>query len=46
MRSALEKAGNPPEWISVADEGHGFYKEENNIMLYERVEAFLARNLQ
>jgi len=45
MRAALEKAGNTPEWMSVPREGHGFYKEENNVAFYRRLEAFLARNL-
>ena len=45
MRAALEKAGNPPEWLAVPREGHGFYNEENNIAFYRRLEAFLARHI-
>jgi acetyl esterase/lipase len=45
MRAALEKSGNTPEWMAVPREGHGFYKDENNVVFYRRLEAFLARNL-
>lgn len=45
MRAALVQAGNAPDWMSVPKEGHGFYKEENNVAFYRRLEAFLARNL-
>jgi dipeptidyl aminopeptidase/acylaminoacyl peptidase len=45
MRVALEKSGNRPEWMSVPKEGHGFYKDENNIAFYRELETFLARNL-
>lgn len=45
MKEALEAAGRPPEWMSVPREGHGFYKDENNIAFYRRLEAFLARHI-
>lgn len=45
MRAALEKAGNAPDWMAVPREAHGFYKDENNVAFYRRLEAFLARNL-
>jgi hypothetical protein len=45
MKDALERAGNAPEWMAVPKEGHGFYKEENNIAFYQRLEAFLSRNI-
>jgi len=45
MKEALERAGNAPEWMAVPKEGHGFYKEENNIAFYQRLEAFLSRNI-
>lgn len=45
MKDALERAGNKPEWMAVPKEGHGFYKEENNIAFYQRLEAFLSRNI-
>lgn len=45
MRSALEKYGKSYEWLVYDDEGHGFYKDENNFDFYRRVDAFLAKNL-
>ncbi|MEO6278647.1 prolyl oligopeptidase family serine peptidase [Roseateles sp.] len=45
MRDALKAAGNPPEWVSYPDEGHGFAKPENRLDFARRVEAFLARHL-
>lgn len=45
MKKALERAGNAPEWMSVAGEGHGFYKDANNVAFYKHLEAFLARNI-
>ncbi len=45
MKKALEGAGNAPEWMSVPGEGHGFYKDANNIAFYTRLEAFLAKHI-
>jgi dipeptidyl aminopeptidase/acylaminoacyl peptidase len=45
MREALIKAGNPPEWLTEAAEGHGFGGEANRVEMYERVLAFLAKHL-
>ncbi len=45
MKKALERAGNAPEWMSVPGEGHGFYKDANNIAFYTRLEAFLAKHI-
>ncbi|MES2152281.1 MAG: S9 family peptidase [Pseudomonadota bacterium] len=45
MRDALVKAGNPPEWMLVAKEDHGFYHPENHKAFYERLEVFLAKHL-
>jgi dipeptidyl aminopeptidase/acylaminoacyl peptidase len=45
MKKALERAGRTPEWMSVPGEAHGFYKDENNVEFYKRLEAFLARNI-
>lgn len=43
MRDALKKAGNPPEWMYVEGEGHGFYAEKNRKAFYEKLEAFLNK---
>jgi dipeptidyl aminopeptidase/acylaminoacyl peptidase len=45
MRAALLKAGRPPEWFVAPNEGHGFYDTKNVTEFYQRLEAFLARNL-
>jgi len=41
MRDALIAAGNPPLWLSEADEGHGFYREDHLENMYRKVLAFL-----
>lgn len=41
MRKALIAANNPPEWMMVEDEGHGFYKTRNATAMYRKLEAFL-----
>lgn len=45
MKKALEGTGNTPEWMSVPGEAHGFYKDQNNVAFYKRLEAFLARSI-
>ncbi|MEW5251759.1 alpha/beta hydrolase family protein [Microbulbifer sp. 2201CG32-9] len=37
----LEKEGKPAKSLLVANEGHGFYSEENNLELYTEILAFL-----
>ncbi|MCF8167328.1 MAG: prolyl oligopeptidase family serine peptidase [Rhodoferax sp.] len=46
MRSALKDAGNPPEWVEYANEGHGWIVNENRVDFWSRVEKFLAKNLE
>ena len=46
MRAALRAAGQEPEWIVYADEGHGWQKEANRIDFARRMEAFLAKYLK
>jgi dipeptidyl aminopeptidase/acylaminoacyl peptidase len=46
MNDALKAAGNPPEWVSYPEAGHGFYKREDRLDFARRVEAFLAKHLQ
>ncbi len=46
MREALTKAGNPPQWMYVDQEGHGFYAVKNRQAFYERLEKFLADNMK
>jgi dipeptidyl aminopeptidase/acylaminoacyl peptidase len=46
MRAALRAAGRDPEWMAVPGEGHGFYATGNRTAFYEKLEAFLAKNLK
>ncbi len=45
LRAAMRKAGNDPQWVSYADEAHGWRKPENQIDFARRVERFLAEHL-
>lgn len=45
MRAALADAGNPPEYLQVSAEGHGFYLPANKLKVYRKLEEFLARFL-
>jgi len=45
MRSELRSQGTEPEWIYDRSEGHGFYKEEHVAELFEKLVAFLDRNI-
>lgn len=35
----------PYEWLVKSGEGHGFYKQDNRQELYDKLLAFLARNI-
>jgi dipeptidyl aminopeptidase/acylaminoacyl peptidase len=45
MRAALEAAHKPYEWLTKPKEGHGFYKEENLVDMYNHVQDFLEKNI-
>ncbi|WP_233590171.1 S9 family peptidase [Dyella dinghuensis] len=45
MRAALEAAHKPYEWLTKPNEGHGFYKEENVVDMYNHVQSFLEKNI-
>jgi dipeptidyl aminopeptidase/acylaminoacyl peptidase len=45
MRDALQKAGKPVEYFTRPKEGHGFFKEQNNIERYQITLAFLEKYL-
>jgi dipeptidyl aminopeptidase/acylaminoacyl peptidase len=45
MRDALAKAGHPPEWMEMPNEGHGFYDSEHQKQFYEKLAAFLDKNI-
>ena len=46
LRAALEKAGRPPEWVSYANEAHGWRQVSTQVDFARRVERFLARHLR
>lgn len=41
----LKKSGTPHETMFEIEEGHGFYTLKNRVELYQRIEAFLKKNL-
>ena len=45
MRAALEAAHKPYEWLTKPNEGHGFYKEENLVDMYNHVQGFLEKSI-
>ncbi|MCC4619447.1 prolyl oligopeptidase family serine peptidase [Xanthomonas cassavae CFBP 4642] len=45
LRAALTRSGNAPQWMAVPKEGHGFYKEANQVAFYRTLEQFLASHL-
>lgn len=45
MADALKKAGTPVDVMVKGGEAHGFYKEENRVELYEKMEAFLDKHI-
>ncbi|PPT68673.1 peptidase S9 [Xanthomonas arboricola] len=45
LRAALTRSGNAPQWMAVPKEGHGFYKEANQVTFYRTLERFLAEQL-
>lgn len=46
LKEALDSAGIKYDYMIKGDEGHGFYSEVNNLELYQRKEAFLAKSLK
>jgi dipeptidyl aminopeptidase/acylaminoacyl peptidase len=46
IRAAMRASGNEPEYVVYAGEGHGWFKVENRVDFWSRVEKFLAKNLK
>jgi dipeptidyl aminopeptidase/acylaminoacyl peptidase len=46
LREAMRAAGNPPEWVSYADEGHSWRLVATQVDWARRVERFLAQHLK
>ncbi|MBT5205129.1 MAG: S9 family peptidase [Gammaproteobacteria bacterium] len=44
LKKALDKKGHPYRWLTKKGEEHGFYKEENQLELYQAILDFLADN--
>lgn len=45
FRTELEKRNHPYEWLVKEKEGHGFYKPENNIELWQKALVFLDKHI-
>jgi dipeptidyl aminopeptidase/acylaminoacyl peptidase len=45
MKTALEKAGKPVEWVSLSGEGHGVYDDRTRLEVYETILKFLDTHL-
>lgn len=45
LRDELEKLNKHYEWLVKPMEGHGFYKPENRLELYQRMLAFLEQHI-
>lgn len=45
LRSALKQNGVDVDWLYKSNEGHGFYKQENKVELYERMLGFLDASI-
>jgi acylaminoacyl-peptidase len=43
LRKRLEELNKPYEWMLKEKEGHGFYRPENRLELYERMLTFLDK---
>jgi acylaminoacyl-peptidase len=43
LRERMEELGKPYEWMLKEKEGHGFYRPENRLELYQRMLAFLGK---
>jgi dipeptidyl aminopeptidase/acylaminoacyl peptidase len=46
LRDALKAAGRPPEWVSYANEGHGWRQVSTQVDFARRVERFLGQHLK
>lgn len=46
LRDAMRRNGQSLEWVVYPDEGHGWYKFENRVDFYRRMESFLGEHLK
>ena len=45
LREELTKRNHPFEWMLKEDEGHGFYRPENNVERWQRMLAFFEKHI-
>lgn len=45
LRDKFEQANKPYKWLTKPKEGHGFYKEENRLDLYNQILDFLEKHI-
>lgn len=45
LRNALDAHKKPYEWLVKSREGHGFFNEDNRVELYDKLAAFLEKNI-
>jgi dipeptidyl aminopeptidase/acylaminoacyl peptidase len=45
LRFAMQAAGQQPEHVAYAGEGHGWLEVDNRVDFRTRVEKFVAKNL-
>ena len=45
LQKALKQAGVPYQWLEIGDEAHGYYDEQNRLMVYGKILAFLDANI-
>ncbi len=45
LRKALDAQKTPYEWLVKSREGHGFVNEDNRVEFYEKLAAFLDKNI-
>ena len=43
---ALRRRDHPVEYVTIADEGHGFIKRRNRMTVYAAVASFLEQHLR
>lgn len=45
MKKSLRNAKNPADTLVIDDEGHGFYKQKNRHILYDKLLTFLDKHI-
>lgn len=45
LKAEFDKSGHPYEWLVKDDEGHGFYKPENNVERWQKMLIFFEKYL-